>query len=172
MNFTLEEIETNKETFRHILTVRSLLMQVIQDLCVRANKHDLSKLTTPEVDTFTRYTANLKYTEYGSDKYKQCLIGMKPALDNHYSNNSHHPEHYENGINGFDILDLVELLVDWKASSLRSKNGNLEKSLEIQKERFGIDNQLYDILKNSISLIENYAKEANVETSYKGNIKT
>lgn len=103
MNLTLEEIETNKETFRHILTIRSLLMQAIQELIKRANNHDNSKLEPPEVNTFTKYTSKLKEMEYGSEEYKQCLIDMKPALDNHYAHNSHHPEHYENGINDMKL---------------------------------------------------------------------
>ena len=167
MNLTPEEIETNKETFRHILTIRSLLMQAIQELIKRANNHDNSKLEPPEVDTFTKYTSKLKEMEYGSDEYKQCLIDMKPALDNHYAHNSHHPEHYENGINGMDLFSCLEMLIDWKASSLRSKNGNLEKSLEIQKDRFGIDDQLYQIMKNTLPLIEQFTNESNVITSYK-----
>lgn len=59
------------------------------------------------------------------------------------------------------------MLIDWKASSLRSKNGNLEKSLEIQKDRFGIDDQLYQIMKNTLPLIEQFTNESNVITSYK-----
>ncbi len=75
---------------------------------------------------------------------------MAPALENHYANNSHHPQHYTNGIDGMDLFDLLEMVLDWKASTLRSKDGDIFKSLDIQKERFNISNQLYNILNNTI----------------------
>lgn len=159
--------ETNKETFRHILTLRSLLSQCCLELLNRGNKHDLSKLSEPEVDLFTEYTPKLKHMEYGSEEYKECLQNLKPALDNHYKENNHHPEHYENGIIDMDVLAILEMLCDWKASSLRGKNGDLLKSLEIQKDRFNIDTQLYHILKNTIPIIEQMSKDANLYISYK-----
>src|SRR5574343_538727 len=162
----IEQLQTNAETMRHILTLRALLLQCIGELVARANSHDLSKLTDPEVDLFTVYTPKLKEVEYGSDQYKQFLRDLKPALDNHYANNSHHPEHYENGINDMNLFDVLEMMCDWKASGLRGKNGSLEKSLEIQKDRFKIDDQLFSIMKNTVSLINKMGDEANIAVSY------
>lgn len=162
-----DKIETNKETFRHILTLRSLLSQCCLELLTRGNKHDLSKLEEPEVDLFSEYTPKLKHMEYGSEEYKECLKALKPALDNHYKMNNHHPEYYENGINDMDLFGILEMCLDWKASSLRGKNGDLLKSLEIQRDRFNIDTQLYQILKNTIPIIEQMSKDANLDISYK-----
>ena len=85
---------------------------------------------------------------------RRFLEDMKPALDHHYANNSHHPEHFKNGIDDMSLIDLLELLADWKGSTLRNKNGNIRKSLEINKERFKISDQLYNILNNTINFIE------------------
>ena len=74
---------------------------------------------------------------------------MKVALDHHYANNSHHPEHYENGVNGFDLFDLVEMLFDWKAATERHADGDIRKSIGINKERFGISEQLCYIFRNT-----------------------
>lgn len=158
--------KTNKETFIHIMCVRSLLLQSMQELIRRVNEHDLSKLSEPEVDLFVEYTPRLKNIEYGSDEYKDGLKGLKPALDNHYAKNSHHPEHYENGINDMTIFDILEMTCDWKASSLRGKKGNFYKSLELQKDRFDISPQLYQVIKNTIPLIEQFTKESNIEINY------
>ena len=68
-----------------------------------------------------------------------------------FRSNSHHPEHYENGIYGMDLIDLVEMICDWKAASLRHADGNIMKSLEINKERFNIDEQLFQILVNTVN---------------------
>jgi hypothetical protein len=162
----IEQLQTNAETMRHILTLRALLLQCIGEFVVRANTHDLSKLTDPEVDLFTVYTPKLKDVEYGSEQYKQFLQELKPALDNHYANNSHHPEYFENGINGMNLFDVLEMMCDWKASGLRGKNGSLEKSLEIQKDRFGIDDQLFNIMKNTVSVINKMGEESNIAVSY------
>ena len=40
-------------------------------------------------------------------------------------------EIYANGVAGMDILDLVEMLCDWKAASERTKDGDFQKSIEI-----------------------------------------
>jgi len=74
---------------------------------------------------------------------------MGSAVKHHQENNSHHPEAHEEGIDGMNLIDIVEMLCDWKAATLRTKNGDIQKSLEIQKERFGISDQLYNILKNT-----------------------
>jgi len=74
---------------------------------------------------------------------------MGSAVKHHQENNSHHQEAHEEGIDGMNLIDIVEMLCDWKAATLRTKNGDIQKSLEIQKERFGISDQLYNILKNT-----------------------
>ena len=64
------------------------------------------------------------------------------ALAHHYAHNRHHPEHYPNGIDDMSLLDYIEMLADWKAASERYKGGNLTDSLRINKQRFGISDQL------------------------------
>lgn len=157
---------TNAETMRHILTVRALLMECVRDLTVRAAVHDESKLGAPEVDTFTKWTPILAGLTYGSDEYKAALAEMKPALDNHYAKNAHHPEHHQGGILGMNLLDLLEMVIDWKAATLRHKDGDLRKSLEINAKRHGIPEPLRQILENTIPVVEKMAEDARVAVSY------
>lgn len=44
---------------------------------------------------------------------------------------------------------LVEMFFDWKAASERHADGDIFKSIEINKERFGLSEQLAEILKNT-----------------------
>lgn len=74
---------------------------------------------------------------------------MGPGLLHHYKNNSHHPEHYEKGVDDFDLFDLVEMYVDWKAASERHKDGNIFTSLHVNKKRFNISDQLFNIFYNT-----------------------
>jgi hypothetical protein len=119
-------------TYEHIQTVQKLLGEVISDLQKRQIAHDQSKLASPEVEVFDEFTPKLKDSTYGSDEYKGFLAAMKPALDHHYAANSHHPEYYSDGIKGMSLLDLIEMVCDWKAATMRHADGSITKSIEIR----------------------------------------
>lgn len=139
------------DTKAHIARVRELFFDIFQELLRRALNHDVSKLNSPEKEIFDEYTPKLKNSTYGSDEYKSFLKEMKVALDHHYKENSHHPENHERGINDMDICDIIEMFVDWKAASERHADGDIVKSIEINKERFNMSNQLVDIFMNTVN---------------------
>lgn len=153
MELTPEERSTNYATLLHIRNVGLFMNRMIKIMLDRSANHDRSKLHDPELGTFTEYTPKLKTAEYNSPEYKQFLVDMKPALDHHYANNPHHPEYYPNGVAGMNLIDLMEMLCDWKAAGLRSKNGDLRKSIEANAERFKLDPQLKAILLNTVPLV-------------------
>lgn len=142
--------DSTQDTNKHISRVRLLLAQMTSNLETRASDHDKSKLEEPEKSMYDEYTPLLRNLTYGSDEYKQCLANMGEALQHHYKENSHHPEHSENGINGMSLLDIIEMLADWKAASMRHANGDMGKSMEINRKRFGISDQLYEIIQNTV----------------------
>ena len=115
----------------------------------RLANHDMSKLFDPEKDLFDEFTPRLRETDYMSDEYKTALEALKPALDHHYANNSHHPEHFENGVSGMTLVDLLEMFCDWKAASMRHESGDFLMSIVANKDRFGISTELTDILMNT-----------------------
>jgi len=141
-------------TQAHIEKVRKYIRFFTDKLTTRGELHDLSKMDSPEIELFAEHTDKLNQIEYGSDEYKAELEALKPALEHHYSHNRHHPEYHKEGISGMNLLDVTEMLCDWKASSERQKNGNLLKSIEINAERFNIDKQLMQILINTAQLLE------------------
>lgn len=141
--------DSKADTLLHIKRVSELMTQASIELINRANIHDNSKLESPEKELFDEFTPKLKDCTYGSDEYKDYLKQLKVALDHHYQNNSHHPEHYENGVNGFDLFDLIEMFFDWKAASERHVDGDIYKSIEINKGRFELSEQIVDIFKNT-----------------------
>jgi len=145
-----EERATNDQTREHIENVRNLLNAMVRELLRRGEIHDQSKLFDPERQTFVEFTSKLKSSTYGSDEYKGYLKAMEPALKHHYVNNRHHPEHFENGIIDMNLVDLLEMLLDWKAATMRHSNGDLEKSLDINATRFGMSPELVKIFQNTI----------------------
>jgi hypothetical protein len=147
---TQEQKATNFDTMFHIDNVRCMVDMIIIMLIARAKEHDQSKLMNPELDTFVEMTPKLAGSTYGSDEYKAFLAQMKPALDHHYANNRHHPEHHAKGVEDMTLVDLVEMLCDWKAATMRHNDGNIRKSIEINSKRFDIAPQLAKILDNTV----------------------
>jgi len=151
---TVEQRAANYETCKHIRAVGVLLHRVAKELLDRADAHDQSKLQSPEAEMFAEFTAKLATCTYGSPQYEEYRKAMGPALAHHYAHNRHHPEHYKNGVNDMTLLDLVEMLCDWKASSTRHNDGNIRKSIEHNANRFGLSPQLTRILENTAAELE------------------
>lgn len=145
--------DSRPDTEKHVAEVRKRLGWVIDELAIRARDHDLSKFESPEKEIFDEMTPKLAATTYGSDEYKGYLAEMKAALDHHYAVNSHHPEHHPDGIRGMSLYDLVEMLCDWKAATLRHNDGDILKSIEHNQKRFGYSDELKQIFLNSIAVI-------------------
>ena len=57
-----------------------------------------------------------------------------------------------------NLIDLVEMICDWKAASERHADGDIYKSIEINQQRFGYSDELKIILKNTIDFLEGVTK--------------
>lgn len=138
--------DSRVETLEHSRRVGELIHQLVEVLLYRSTHHDLSKTESPEVEVFDLYTPKLKGVVYGSEEYRSYLTAMGDALAHHYKHNPHHPEHHQNGVNDMTLVDLIEMLADWKAATERHDSGSLSNSLIYNKKRFGISDQLQSIL--------------------------
>ena len=149
---TTDPYDSRPDTEAHISRVRELCNQSASNLIRRGIVHDASKLVEPEKSAYDRVSQKLKDLKYGSEEYRAALREIKPALEHHYANNFHHPECWKNGVDDMSLLDLIEMLNDWKAATERMQagTGNIDKSLEINAERFKISPQLKSILANTI----------------------
>jgi hypothetical protein len=144
------EMNQANSTLEHIRNVQALIRNCITGLLNRSISHDSSKFSESEWPTFLKHTKTLSGLTYGSDEYKAALDEMRPALENHYKRNSHHPEYYPNGIQGMSLLGLLEMLCDWMAATMRHKDGDIIKSIEINQERFGYSDDVKQILLNTV----------------------
>ena len=148
------------ETRRHILLVGKYLGMFSSELIKRGSEHDASKLEEPELSIFEEFTPKLAGCTYGSDEYKAMLKEMKPALDHHYANNSHHPEYADGELlgervagdrmNSMDLFSLVEMFCDWMAASQRHVDGDIMKSIDINEKRFDMDGQVAMMMRNTV----------------------
>lgn len=146
--------ECRVETQKHIEKVRKYIRFFTDKLTTRGVAHDQTKLESPEVEIFAEHTEALGNVVYGSEEYKQHLAAMQPALEHHYATYRHHPEHFQNGINDMNLVDLIEMVADWKAASERQKSGNILTSIEKNAERFNISEQLKQILLNTAKSLD------------------
>ena len=149
MDTVQQPVDSTIETLLHIKRVNELLTQACKILLDRGLVHDASKLLTPEKELFDLLTPKLKEVEYDSPEYKTFLEALAPALDHHYAKNAHHPEHYEDGVTGMNLFDVIEMFFDWKASSERQNNGNIMKSIAKQQKKYELSDQLTSIFKNT-----------------------
>src|SRR5574338_112650 len=154
--------DSRPETYDHILRVRHFIAEATMNLQKRAAVHDQSKMQEPELSAFDIATPKLAGLEYGSDEYRQSLRDRGPALQHHFAENDHHPEHFENGVSGMSLMALIEILCDWRAASERVKQRTddpekvktFESGLAFNFERFGIEPQLAGILMNTARELE------------------
>lgn len=145
----MKKYDSELDTIKHMSSVRTKLNHFAIELIKRGECHDNSKLGDIEKPLFDKCTERLKSLTYGSKEYKDSLDELGIALKHHYENNRHHPQHFENGVNGMNLLDLVEMFFDWSAAVERHDSGDIFKSIEINKKRFGISEQLSQIFRNT-----------------------
>lgn len=138
----------------HAEQVRVLLSQAAAKLVLRGCEHDKSKLEEPELSNFAAQHRKFKTIKYGTPEYDEIKAAVGPALQTHYEKNSHHPEHFPNGVNGMNLLDLVEMFCDWVAAVQKNPDGDIRKSIEINKLRFNLPPMLVSILHNTVGVLQ------------------
>lgn len=149
-----EDVDCFNSTTQHIENVKKYMQNVITLLQKRAGDHDKSKLQDPEFDLFAKYTPELEELTYGSEEYDKCKSKLAPALEHHYAKNRHHPEHFKEGMRDMNLIDIVEMFVDWYCASKRHNNGNIRKSIEYNQQRFGFSDDLAQIFYNTIESLD------------------
>ena len=135
----------------HVMSVQKSLNSFASDLMERGRIHDISKFSEPELSGFAENVDNVSDIVYGSESHTKKLVEMKTIIDIHHVNNRHHPEHWDAGVNEMTLLDILEMISDWKSASARYKDGDLLKSVDINCEKYKVDGQLKQIILNTIS---------------------
>ena len=141
-----------KDLVDHKQRVAGYMQSVANDLFRRAAVHDNSKFSPEEFEAYDEAFPELQKYAYGSEELRAVYKKIKPALKHHFAANDHHPDHFENGIQQMNLIQLIEMVCDWLAASERSQTSMLT-GLEINKERYHIDDQLFEAIVNTIKQI-------------------
>lgn len=143
-------MSSTEKTLRHIDRVRDLLDGFALELQRRGSVHDHSKFHEAEAGPLAEMDALIARegnVPFGSPEYERRKAILGPMLDHHYRNNSHHPEHYPNGVDGMTLFDLIEMFVDWKAASERGEQSSM--SLSVACAKYGVAPQIESIMRNT-----------------------
>jgi len=134
---------------KHKKSVRDKLLFLSEELRKRAEEHDNSKLQFPEIEWLIEMDKEPR-CQYGTKEYYEKMNRWKKFFVHHYTQNKHHPDHYSNGIDDMDLVDITEFLVDVVSyyEVLQAHDG--EKVLDDQEKRFQISGQLRNVLSNTL----------------------
>lgn len=136
---------------KHKLILRGVLYNLATQLKERADNHDNSKYDKEEKEVFESID-NIKREDFDSyEEYYNCTKPLiQKALDHHYAKNRHHPEHFEHGVEDMNLLDILEMVVDWDSSA--SCRGT-ELDTDYSFKRFKITPQLQKIILNTLKIL-------------------
>jgi hypothetical protein len=143
--------DSRTETLIHSQRVGESIIQFTKELLDRSWCHDRSKTIEPERSFVDRWQPRFDNVPYGSPAWDQLRRDQmkEDGQRQHFDANRHHPEHFPNGIMGMTLVDVVEMLCDWRAASERPGLGNLPKSLAVNAARYGIPIELLQIMVNT-----------------------
>lgn len=148
---TAQQILRVKEIiFEHKHRVSVYMTRIITCLTERSVNHDMTKFESEELEPYAEAVDGFAKNAFGSPGYEELKRKLGPAVEHHYQLNRHHPEFFENGINDMDLVDMVEMLCDWKSATQNHvPHGNLEKSIQNAIDKYGMSPQLAQILRNT-----------------------
>ena len=151
-----QEQKTLEVINAHRLRVFNLMSRLSQEVMRRGNNHDETKLGPEELPYYVATINEFEQHTYGTDGYHKAKESLGEAVVHHYKHNRHHPEHFDNGIEGMNLIDLLEMLADWKSATQNhpEKPGNMGISLATAIGKYKISPQLTQILLNTISDFE------------------
>jgi hypothetical protein len=122
----------------------------------RGVHHDLSKLFLDEFEGFVRINRAAREYPYGSEGYRASMDaekGEEGCITRHYSRNPHHPE-FHSSIEEMGFIDIIEMVVDWKAASATYGKMTLRESIPHHRERFEFTPGQWWLIESVVDWIE------------------
>jgi hypothetical protein len=122
--------------------VNKYIVKVVHLLRERADGHDDDKYKDPLKRIYSKNFDALCKTTFRSPEYNK-IVGseeFQEAFKIHTKNNRHHPQHFENGVEDMNLIDIIEMLCDWKAASDRTgRKQSVKEGMELNYEKYHID---------------------------------
>jgi len=136
----------------HQRRVGTLLNKIASNLNNRAIYHDASKWQDAELVPLLFIADQYNRVEYNSPAYHSLRKLIAPAIEHHEKGNRHHLGHFNNDISKMNLLDIIEMLADWKAASEKN-GGDVYNALERTAEQYKWPKELISILQNTLPFL-------------------
>jgi hypothetical protein len=146
-------MEVLTDLIMHKIEVSENLKEVESELNRRGIVHDKSKFLPIEHDAFVKTRPDFKKANYGTPEYQKCIEAIQPSIDHHYSNNRHHVAYHENGFSDMNLIDILEMLADWKAANRRSPDLNFEDSLPSCYKKYNIPENMQKHIEKTLKYL-------------------
>ncbi len=151
---TNEQKAAHYDTWQHKYALSVLMHDVAQDVMNQGINHDNSKLQAPiEATGYADYGPKLSSVPFNSTEFKRYISDMQPAVNHHKECNRHHPEYFKDGYKEMNLIDLLEMICDWRAAGLRRDDSSVFKSIEIMQNRYGYSDELKQLLINTATYL-------------------
>lgn len=142
-----------QEVIEHKKKVMDIMYDIANMIMKRGYIHDDSKLQD-EFDSWVEYYIPENERDIESEEYKKSFEALKEVREQHYMKNRHHMEFYNGDIKKINVVDLIEIIVDWIASASSQDKGNLRVTIEKARERFKFSKDIESIILNTLELVE------------------
>lgn len=156
-----DEIKALLTIVRHRETVADFLYFFADYFRKRAREHDRSKLQFEEFEGFAQINKVARNHAYGTPEYDKSMEEAKEpggCIHIHFGRNAHHPE-FHNREASMGLLDIMEMVMDWKAASMTYGTNTLAESLPKQLERFNFSDWQVEVIKQMVRLVDMAAAE-------------
>ncbi len=145
-------LKTIKNILNHKQEVKEKMLFLAKEIIKHAEQHDDSKLREPELNWLIEMDKENEKIKYGTPEYFEKQKRWEKFFKHHYKKNRHHPDHFENmGVYGMTIVDLVEMMCDIVSYCKELHVSEVVKIIDEQKKRFGIDDNISQILINTLN---------------------
>ncbi len=118
---------------RHQKHLEANIEKLIGELSYRAKMHDQSKLSKDEFSGFVNIHNVARNNPIGSPEY-EASMRTATCIQRHFTKNSHHPE-YHSSVEDMGWLDIIEMVLDWKAAADTYGMVTVRDSLDYQFNR-------------------------------------
>ena len=142
------------DTILHITEVQENLEIISSQLRQRGFAHDRTKFQELEFDAFVSTRTKFKKANYGTPEYQECVDAVKPAVGHHYENNRHHTGYWPSGIKDMSLIDILEMLADWKAANRRSPDLDFTESIKRCVKKYEISEELEKIIRTTLKELQ------------------
>lgn len=134
----------------HKESIAKYLAKFCAEISFRSSIHDDSKFRKDEFEVYSDNVEEFNKYSWDSPEERRLREKLTPAGVIHRKRNRHHPEYFENGIDGMNLIDLLEMLCDWRSAAERGPGDSIRKNLPTLQEKYNISPQLLKLLENTL----------------------